>query len=623
MIHRSRIDTPGRDQLHRLLYESPYFSGASQDIFEKLLACTTKERFEEGDVIVTEGEIGNCVYLILEGSTQVTLHGELLAKLSAGDWIGTGLEKLIPDNWTRTATVTALEPTRALRISADAFNKLIETHPDLKEKLSSNRDKIIFHHFIKDLSLFNSLSHSQIEKLYHAIEKIKVDENTVLLTQGEESEQCYFIYDGTVDVTIDSPAKVIATLRSGQVFGEMSLLAEEACNATVTTTTPCQLLVLKKQDLENVLLECATFSETMSSFLLQRSRPVKAEHIDVLHRHSQDGQDIILLKNTKTLDFFQLSIEGFFVWERLDGNTTLRELIEEYLIHFKTLNLAHVSNIIMRLSVAGFVHIPTMAMAHMEKRIPLHKRIACRLKKIFEANVIWPNASEKITRLFHTLKMKTLYTPVTFVIMLVLGFSGFFFFLSTATESLRHLMSSPLFWLYIACILPIRFISIVLHELGHAFMTLRYKQPLKSVGFGWHWFTPIAYIDTSSMWGLSKGPRIMVDLAGILSDWAFAGLLLTIACLSRNTTFITLTFLFGLSAYINILINLNPLLKLDGYYLLMDTLDEPNLRSKSAAWLSNLFRRKVTYSAKHVLYWGFSGLYIASIISILYTLLSI
>jgi hypothetical protein len=104
MIHRSRIDTPGRDQLHRLLYESPYFSGTPQDIVEEILTCTTKERFDKGSVIVTEGEMGNCVYLVLEGATQVTLHDELLAKLSSGDWIGTGLEKLIPDNWTRTAT---------------------------------------------------------------------------------------------------------------------------------------------------------------------------------------------------------------------------------------------------------------------------------------------------------------------------------------------------------------------------------------------------------------------------------------------------------------------------------------------------------------------------------------
>ena len=233
MIHRSPTNTPGRDQLHRLLYESPYFEGAPQDIYEELLTRTTKERFNPDDIIVTEGETGNCVYLLLQGSTEVTLHGEMIAKLFAGDWIGTGTSQFIPDNWTRTATVTASEPTTLLRINATDFNILIENHPDFKEKLSNNRDKIIFHHFIKNLSLFKSLSHDKIEQLYQAIETINVDKNTVLLTQGQESEQCYFIYDGTVDVTIDSPAKVIATLGPNQVFGEMSLLADEACNATV------------------------------------------------------------------------------------------------------------------------------------------------------------------------------------------------------------------------------------------------------------------------------------------------------------------------------------------------------------------------------------------------------
>jgi hypothetical protein len=59
-----------------------------------------------------------------------------------------------------------------------------------------------------------------------------------------------------------------------------------------------------------------------------------------------------------------------------------------------------------------------------------------------------------------------------------------------------------------------------------------------------------------------------------------------VALLAPNLTIAALAWVFALWSYVGVLRNLNPLLEYDGYYLLMDGLDRPNLRGKSLGWIA-------------------------------------
>ncbi|MEM1364375.1 MAG: HlyD family efflux transporter periplasmic adaptor subunit [Pseudomonadota bacterium] len=125
----------------------------------------------------------------------------------------------------------------------------------------------------------------------------------------------------------------------------------------------------------------------------------------------------------------------------------------------------------------------------------------------------------------------------------------------------------------------------VLHELGHAYMCTRYGVRVPVIGLAFMLFFPILYTDTSDAWRLGdRRKRLMIDWGGVLVELGIASLA-TIAWVYlpegpwRSVAFVTAT-----SSWImSLLVNLNPLMRFDGYYILSDTLGVENMQQRSFA----------------------------------------
>ncbi|XEU32785.1 cyclic nucleotide-binding domain-containing protein [Tistrella bauzanensis] len=99
----------------------------------KLVAFTSERlTFDPGDTVFSEGEVGDAVYIIVEGSAEVqvaTPRGPLkVADLGRNDVVG---EIAILCDVPRTATVVAASPVTALRISKELFYQLIAQVPQM------------------------------------------------------------------------------------------------------------------------------------------------------------------------------------------------------------------------------------------------------------------------------------------------------------------------------------------------------------------------------------------------------------------------------------------------------------------------------------------------------------
>jgi len=112
-----------------------------------------------------------------------------------------------------------------------------------------------------------------------------------------------------------------------------------------------------------------------------------------------------------------------------------------------------------------------------------------------------------------------------------------------------------------------------------------------SVGVGWYWFGPIAFVDTSDSWAASRAQRILVSAAGLATNLLLASIASAIAFWSPMPLVAVAAWQFALTAYIGVIENLNPLLEYDGYYMLVDLLDRPNLRRQSLQWLGSHLRQ--------------------------------
>lgn len=133
----------------------------------------------------------------------------------------------------------------------------------------------------------------------------------------------------------------------------------------------------------------------------------------------------------------------------------------------------------------------------------------------------------------------------------------------------------------------------LLHELGHAVATKRWGGDVNELGVALVVLMPIPYVDASDSASFSgKYRRMAVAAAGIvvettLACFALYAWLLVDPGLVRDIAFTVL--LTGTVS--SVLFNANPLLKFDGYYVLSDAIEIPNLASRSNRYLLYLVKR--------------------------------
>jgi multidrug resistance efflux pump len=133
----------------------------------------------------------------------------------------------------------------------------------------------------------------------------------------------------------------------------------------------------------------------------------------------------------------------------------------------------------------------------------------------------------------------------------------------------------------------------VIHEFAHGLTCKHFGGRVREMGFMLLFFLPALYCNVSDAWLFpEKSKRLWVGFAGAYSDllvWAFAVFAWRITAPETALNYVALV-IIALTG-IRILVNLNPLIKLDGYYLLGDYLEIPNLRDKAFAYLQNRIRR--------------------------------
>jgi len=135
----------------------------------------------------------------------------------------------------------------------------------------------------------------------------------------------------------------------------------------------------------------------------------------------------------------------------------------------------------------------------------------------------------------------------------------------------------------------------VLHELGHALTCKHFGGECHELGFLWLVVTPALYCNVSDSWLLpSRWQRAAVSGAGIFVELVLAAAFTFLWLFSEPGRFHDACFWGMTIGSVNtLLINGNPLLRYDGYYVLSDLLDLPNLRARSqrevgrtlAAWV--------------------------------------
>lgn len=131
------------------------------------------------------------------------------------------------------------------------------------------------------------------------------------------------------------------------------------------------------------------------------------------------------------------------------------------------------------------------------------------------------------------------------------------------------------------------------HEFGHAFAVKMWGGEVHEMGITLLVLAPVPYVDASAAWGFrDKRKRVLVGAVGVLVELFIAALALFIWLavepgLVRDAAFNSLL----IGSVSTLLFNANPLLRFDGYYVLQDLVEIPNLYTRSSRYYLYLMQR--------------------------------
>lgn len=135
-----------------------------------------------------------------------------------------------------------------------------------------------------------------------------------------------------------------------------------------------------------------------------------------------------------------------------------------------------------------------------------------------------------------------------------------------------------------------------IHECGHAFACRRFGGEVHEMGIMFLVFIPTPYVDASTAWAFpSRWARMFVGAAGMIVE-LFVAAIMAFVWMNTNPNTLTNQLAYNtmlIASVSTVIFNANPLLRYDGYYMLSDFWEIPNLQRKSTEYITGLIKRHV------------------------------
>ena len=127
--------------------------------------------------------------------------------------------------------------------------------------------------FLSKLPFFQAISEVEIERLLEYFRFQQIPGGTSIIRQGEPGHSFYILLKGQVEVTQDAGTleqKTLAVLGRGECFGEMSLLSNSPCSATVTSRDSITIMSLSKEEFHKLLADSSSLRLFFAKLLAKR-----------------------------------------------------------------------------------------------------------------------------------------------------------------------------------------------------------------------------------------------------------------------------------------------------------------------------------------------------------------
>lgn len=237
----------------------PLFSQLAREPFMALVGALEQRSFPAGQSLITEGEPGRSMFALVEGRVDVVRQLEggerrALASLGEGEFFG---EIALVSESPRLASVVATRPTLVLELIRTRLDRISLKHPTVGETVQAFYRERLLANVLRSNPVFTALPPAQRQAVARIFELRTVEAGRVIIEQGQKGDALYLLLQGQCTPLFRRPdgrQTAVASLREGDVFGEISLLLGQPASATVRAETPCHLLRLGREPFEQHIL---------------------------------------------------------------------------------------------------------------------------------------------------------------------------------------------------------------------------------------------------------------------------------------------------------------------------------------------------------------------------------
>jgi HlyB family type I secretion system ABC transporter len=257
-----------------LLDELPILRFLPEDSRRRVVRRFVPVSFVFGSVIVAEGSPTDALFVLVSGRARVVKRGPTgeevpLNVLRAGDSFG---EAELLDRAPRRSTVRASSDVLALRLDAEEFRRLVDTHPDIRTYLELQAKHARLQAFFRNVPAFARLPAEAVAGVVLAeLEPVVLGSEETVYRHGDPAGPLYLIEEGRVRVLRHDNGRPshVATLGAGESFGLVSALRGTRRVTTVEAVTAVRLLTLSGETLERLGAALPGFRATLDEWVAQ------------------------------------------------------------------------------------------------------------------------------------------------------------------------------------------------------------------------------------------------------------------------------------------------------------------------------------------------------------------
>jgi len=245
-----------------------------------------------------------------------------------------------------------------------------------------------------------------------------------------------------------------------------------------------------------------------------RPRRVAGVEVEVAAVDELAGR-VYLLRNVASNEYLRLSAREHFLWTRIDGTHSIRDLAAAWAFEFGVFEFGLIPRFLNKLRKLGVVEMPRGGLARARA-----SEKGGRLARLFDRLVRLDLRTERVDGFFRALghAARPLVAPPVAALLVLAGIAGAVFFLSQRWETLAsgggRTAADVSFAPWLGAFVLLFGVSLTLHELAHGATCRAFGRRVKALGVTLlDRFFPSAYVDVTDIWMAPRRARMTVSLA--------------------------------------------------------------------------------------------------------------